>query len=231
MSVGPLLRLGLAPWQRPDSPLFMTDPTVLAVIYGAFLIGLLSPGPDLVLVTALSLKDGRQPARWAALGIATGVGFWVLAAAAGLSGLMSRSPMIWDGMRLLGGGVLIYLGSRSISAGLRGRPAEADRPMRQMSAGPYVLGLATNLANPKAAVVLVSLVVAMAEQVPARDDLMMQVLGMPVLAGIWFTVVATALSHRAIRERLAEKQRVIDGVVGAALAAVGILLIQAVSPA
>lgn len=208
----------------------MTDLTGLAVVYGAYLVGLLSPGPDFVLVTTLSLKDGRRPARWAALGIATGVGLWVIAAAAGLSTLMTEVPQVWDGIRLGGGGLLIYLGSRAISAGLRGRPPAPEHEAKASSAGPYLLGLATNLANPTAAVVLVGLVVAMAEQVPERGDLITSVLGMPVIAGLWFTLVATTLSHDAIRKRLTANQRVLDGLTGIALAGVGVLLIQSASP-
>lgn len=195
------------------------------------MVGLLSPGPDLVLVTALSLNKGRKSAAWAALGIATGVGVWVLAAAAGLSTLIAEAPGLWDGIRLVGGGLLIYLGSRSLSACIRGRPVQGHREANVSSAGPYLLGLATNLANPSAAVVLVGLVAALADGVPEQGKLMSLVMGMPLMAALWFTAVALMLSHEAVRDRMASHQRVLDGLTGVAFAGIGILLIQTVSPA
>jgi threonine efflux protein len=208
----------------------MIDSAILLSVYGAFIIGLISPGPDLVLVTALSLRQGKRAAFQAAAGIAMGVGLWVLSAAAGLGGLMQAAPELWQGIRLLSGGILIYMGARAISASIRSAsksPLAEDlaEPEKTISA-PFLIGMLTNLGNPKAAVVLVGLTAVLSEAVPDRDSLMIMVLGMPALTLIWFSAVATALSLEGVRDKLLAKQRWLDLAVGIALAGVGAILIQ-----
>lgn len=209
----------------------MADTSLLLVVYGAFVIGLISPGPDLILVTALSLK-GQSQALWAALGIAAGVGLWVIAAAAGLSKVIAGEPQVWEAVRYIGGGALIYMGSRLISACIRGSGTVPFQPEQSGRAAPFVLGLMTNLANPKAAIVLVGLTTvlgeASAEAGADQSGLILVVLGMPLLTALWFTLVASVLSHDVVRNRLLSSRRILDGLTGVALAAVGILLIQSV---
>jgi threonine efflux protein len=205
----------------------VTEGSILLAVYGAFIVGLISPGPDLLLVVALSLKQGKRAAILASLGIAIGVGLWVLAAAAGLGGLIEAAPDVWQGARLLAGGVLIYLGARAISASIRGqRPREQSEPA-ELEGSPLILGAVTNLANPKAAVVLIGLTAVLSDAVPGRSELTLAVLGMPLLTAAWFTSVSTILSHDRIRVGLASRQRLLDMIVGIALAGVGAILIQA----
>lgn len=208
----------------------MADTSILLFVYGAFVIGLISPGPDLVLVTALSLKAGTRSAVWAALGVATGVGLWVIAAAAGLSKVIADVPSLWEAVRYIGGGALIYMGSRAISASIRNSSPQPAEQSPSGATGPFVLGLMTNLANPKAAVVLVGLTAVVGDAyTDAGTDaerLLLAVLGMPVLTALWFMMVAVVLSHHAVRNRLTASRRLFEGLTGVALAAVGILLIQ-----
>lgn len=207
--------------------------TPLAV-YGAFVIGLVSPGPDFVLVTALALGRGTRDALAAALGIACGVGLWVVAAAAGLGTVIEAAPELWQGLRLAGGGLLIYMGARALSAAIRNADVSAGRNSNsaipdvpnKKGAPPLLLGLLTNLANPKAAIVLVGLTAVLAEDVPARGSLMVLVLGMPLLTLAWFSLLATVLARPGFRDRLLSHRRISNAAVGIALAGVGVLLIQ-----
>lgn len=195
-------------------------------VYGAFILGLISPGPDFVLVTALALGKGRRPALFAAAGIATGVALWVLAAAAGLGTLIETAPEIWEGVRLAGGGLLIYMGARTLSAAIRNADSGSLGGSEDKDISPFVLGLLTNMANPKAAVVLVGLTAVLAETNSEPVALMGIVLGMPVLTLTWFSLVATALARPTSRDRLLSCRRALNLAMGAALAAVGVLLIQ-----
>ena len=208
----------------------MIDSSILLAVYGAYIVGLISPGPDLLLVVTLSLKHGKRAALLSSFGIAIGVGLWVLAAAAGLGGLIEAAPELWQGVRLLAGGVLIYMGAREISASIRGQSAKNHKEPVEFGGSPLLLGLITNLANPKAAVVLVGLTAVLSDSLPDRNSVMLAVLCMPAIAAIWFTSVSTILSHRRIREALVSRQRFLDMAVGIALAGVGAILIQTVQP-
>jgi threonine efflux protein len=204
------------------------DPVLATPIaaYGAFILGLISPGPDFVLVTALALGKGRRPALFAAAGIATGVALWVMAAAAGLGTLIETAPEIWEGVRLAGGGLLIYMGARTLSAAIRNADSGSLGGPEDKDISPFVLGLLTNMANPKAAVVLVGLTAVLAEANSEPVALMGIVLGMPVLTLTWFSLVATALARAASRDRFLSCRRALNLAMGAVLAAVGVLLIQ-----
>ena len=204
----------------------MPELTTLLAVYGAFMVGLLSPGPDFFLVTTLALGRGSHKALPAAAGIALGVGLWVVAAAAGLGTVIASAPVVWDAIRFVGGGLLIYLGAGALSAAIRGGSESPAAVPTKVTAGPFLLGLATNLANPKAAIVLVGLTAVLAEENPQTGPLILLVLGMPLLTLAWFSLLATILARPVFRDRLLAQRRLLDGVVGVALAGVGLLLIQ-----
>ena len=204
----------------------MPELTSLLAVYGAFVIGLISPGPDFFLVTTLALGRGSRVALSAAAGIALGVGLWVVAAAAGLGTLMATAPVVWDAVRYVGGGLLIYLGARGLSAAIRNGSGSAAEDKGKPLAGPFVLGLLTNLANPKAAIVLVGLTAVLAEGMPETGPLVLVVLGMPLLTLAWFSLLATALARPLMRDRLLAQRRTLDAVTCVALMGVGVLLIQ-----
>ncbi len=204
----------------------MPDLTTLLAVYGAFIVGLLSPGPDFFLVTTLALGRGSHKALLAAAGITFGVGLWVVAAATGLGTVISTAPVVWDAIRFIGGGLLIYLGARALSAAIRDGSRSPAAVPTKITAGPFLLGLATNLANPKAAIVLVGLTAVLAEDAPETGSLVALVLGMPLLTLAWFSLLATILARPLFRDRLLAQRRLLDAIVGLALAGVGVLLIQ-----
>lgn len=204
------------------------EATPLLAVYGAFVIGLVSPGPDFVLITALALSRGASAALNAAAGIALGVALWVLAAASGLGIIIENAPLTWDGLRYAGGGALIYMGSRALSAAIRPSQTTEAETRPEKDASPLLMGLLTNLANPKAAVVLVGLTALMADSISNTATLSVLVLGMPALTWLWFSLLATVLAKPVVRDRLLSYQRALDVWVGVALIGIGILLIQAV---
>ena len=204
----------------------MPDLANVLAVYGAFIIGLISPGPDFFLITGMALVRGSRAALLAAIGISVGVGVWVLAAAVGLGAAITEAPIIWEAIRFCGGGMLIYMGGRSLSAGIRNDSGWAADGGYSSSASPLILGLATNLANPKAAVVLVGMTAVMAEDVSEAGLLILIVLGMPAITLAWFSLLATTFAQSAFRDRLLRQQRKLSIAVGAAFFGIGILLIQ-----
>ncbi len=154
----------------------------------------------------------------------------MFSAAMGLGGLIDTAPALWDGVRLVAGGALIYMGARGVSAAVRGRSLPENQSMVDAAGSPFLLGLMTNLANPKAAVVLVGLTAVLGDAMPDRSSLILAVLGMPVLAAGWFVLLSTVLSHERVRAVLESNQRLLDMSIGIALAGVGAILIQTAQP-
>jgi threonine/homoserine/homoserine lactone efflux protein len=130
----------------------------LIAFVGAAILIALAPGPSTVMILRQSVSSRRAGAV-TVLGNETGVLLWGLAAAFGLSALLVASRVAYDGMRLVGAGVLIYFGVRALWQ-VRRHPGEQVTTGGVEVGGSlwrsYRLGVLTNLANPKAGVFAVS---------------------------------------------------------------------------
>ncbi|MEW1682372.1 LysE family transporter [Streptomyces sp. T12] len=73
------------------------------------------PGPDF-LVVVRSAADSPARGRAAAPGARTGLCVHMLAAAAGLSPIADRSPVVYGAVELLGAAYLVHLGVRAVLA-------------------------------------------------------------------------------------------------------------------
>jgi len=198
----------------------------LAAILGALLIGAISPGPSFVLVARISIARSRRDGLAAAL--AMGVGGVILGGLAllGLRTLLMQAGWLYLGLEAAGGLYLLYLGirlwrsaSEAIAvegAGERG----AAQPRRS-----FAIALATQLSNPKAAVIYGSIFAAL---LPAQPPLWM-CLALPPLIPLveagWYVVVALAFSSTRPRAAYLRSKRWIDRLAGSVLGVLGVRLI------
>jgi threonine/homoserine/homoserine lactone efflux protein len=110
---------------------------------------MLTPGPDMLFCLAAGLRGGPRAGFLAALGAATGEVVHISASAVGLAALFRAAPALFDAVRLLGAGYLVWLGIRALRnrdrglGGAKEHAADGRRAHRR--------GLVTNLLNPKMA--------------------------------------------------------------------------------
>jgi threonine/homoserine/homoserine lactone efflux protein len=129
----------------------MFDAALLAFIPVAALLTI-TPGADMALVTAHSLRFGRRQTNFTILGICSGVIVQGAASGAGLAAIVATSSQVFTTLKLVGAAYLIYLGIQSwISAG---RAADLEtEPDPQVERGTALLrfrqGLFSNVFNPK----------------------------------------------------------------------------------
>ncbi len=131
-----------------DLALFMVSGLLLNIM----------PGPDSLLVMLRSGSQGWRAGSVATLGIGTGVMVHVLAAALGLSALLSASAELFALIKLAGAIYLIYLGFSLLRQQATGsREREATLPA--LSYGQiYRQGVLTNVLNPKVALFFLAFV-------------------------------------------------------------------------
>lgn len=128
----------------------------MLAIYAVTWLGVLaaqaSPGPNLAAVASVGLAQGRRPALWVVVGVATGMLVWSFATAMGLGLLIEAVPMSLLALKLLGGAYLLYLGLKAAIAMLRGGAPTAISPDgRGLTDGAaWRRGLLVVLTNPKA---------------------------------------------------------------------------------
>lgn len=118
------------------------------------------PGPDSLLIMLHSGSQGWRAGSVAALGIGTGTMVHVLAAALGLSALLSTSAELFTVIKLMGALYLVYLGFSMFWQGAKTPPAtNAAVALPVLSYGRiFRQGLLTNVLNPKVALFFLAFV-------------------------------------------------------------------------
>jgi threonine/homoserine/homoserine lactone efflux protein len=199
---------------------------VILSILGALTVGVVSPGPSFVVVARTAIAVSRCDGLAAALGM--GVGGVVFAALSllGLQAVLARVDWLYAALRVLGGLYLIYLAaqlwrgaSRPLGFGRSGDD-RAGAPVRS-----FRVGLATQLSNPKAAIVYGSVFAAL---LPA-DVPGVTVAVLPPLIFLiettWYALVALIFSSERPRGAYLGWKAWIDRAAGAVMGALGLRLI------
>ncbi|UYM06692.1 LysE family translocator [Solicola gregarius] len=122
-----------------------------------------SPGPAMVLIIRRASLRGFGSAAATILGLELGIYVWALLAAAGFAALVAASEVAYLALRVVGAGVLLFLGVRALGTAWRERRLDDardlvdDSPDRSRGVlGAVAEGLMVQLANPKAAVFMVA---------------------------------------------------------------------------
>ncbi|WP_431100782.1 LysE family translocator [Roseateles noduli] len=117
----------------------------------------MTPGPDSLLIMARSATQGFRAGSAAALGIGAGTCVHILAAALGLSALLSASTAAFTVVKLLGAAYLVYLGAGMLfkrrAADARAEDGREEQVPTPPPAAPlrkiFAQGFLTNVLNPK----------------------------------------------------------------------------------
>lgn len=197
----------------------MSTLSIFGVVAAAHALAVMSPGPDLAVVTRQTLAHGRAAGVRTALGVGCGIAFHVGYALFGLALAIERFPSLLLGLKLVGAGLLLWIGGQAIRA--RPRPATAPLAAACPDRRDFLIGLATNVFNVKAMLFFI----ALCSTVIAGDTSAWLKLGlgawMIVVTGAWFSLVAVTLGHPRVREHLARQAHWIDRAMGAILLLLG----------
>ncbi|WAZ20069.1 LysE family translocator [Streptomyces cinnabarinus] len=186
------------------------------------------PGADFTVVVRNALVS-RRAGIACALGITAGLMLHTALAVAGVAAVLTAVPALFRTLQLLGGAYVLYLGARTLRALRRPRPeapeetSVAARPLRQ--------GFVTNALNPKAPITFLSLLPQFVPAgSPALPRTLLLALIVVVLALLWFPAVALLVDRLGRWLRRPRAARRVEAVTGAALTALGtVLLLEAVT--
>jgi threonine/homoserine/homoserine lactone efflux protein len=134
----------------------MPEPSKL-LAFALVALGLaLTPGPNMVYLISRSINQGRAAGLISLGGVALAFVLYLLCAVLGITALLLTVPLAYDALRLAGALYLLYLAWQALRPGGRSpfqvRQLERDRPRKL-----FAMGFLTNLLNPKAAVLYLSL--------------------------------------------------------------------------
>ena len=198
---------------------------------GVSALVIITPGQDTALTIRSTLLGGRRAGVLTALGVSTGQAVWTLAASAGITALLLASEPAFLAVKLAGAIYLVFLGAQMLLHALRRspdtlRPAGPGVALRPRTA--YRQGVVSNLGNPKMAVFFTSLLPQFAPESGPRFAAFLA-LGFCfcVLTAVWLTAYAFAVARAKNVFQRPRIRRVVDGLTGAVLVALGLRLASA----
>ena len=187
------------------------------------------PGPDSLLIMLRSGSQGWRAGSVAALGIGAGTMVHVLAAALGLSALLSTSAELFTVIKLMGALYLVYLGISLLRQGAT-TTATTEPPVMlpALSYGRiFRQGLLTNVLNPKVALFFLAFVPQFIDPVAPQKALAFIVLGciFNLNGMIWCHLLAFSTAYASRRVRLpARLGRWLNRLMGGLFVGLGIKL-------
>ena len=182
----------------------------MLVLLATWIAAIASPGPDLFQLIRVGTKD-RRAGVLCALGIMVGNTFWIVASIAGLSALITAFPQILAVLQLAGGAYLGWMGYSAIR-----HASNPNVPVAEVVPRPFLLGLATNLSNPKAILFFGAIFAQFAAGVP--EALLLITTGV-----VWF--VGFALLAAKLGRVIARYGDVVEKVTGAIFVALAVWMI------
>lgn len=204
----------------------MSDLTSLLGIGAALFVGAASPGPSFIMVARTAASAGRTQGIGAALGMGLGGAVFAAASLLGLNALFLAIPTLYLVLKLVGGLYLSYLGWRIWRGALQ--PLEVSTAAQADGSAPrknqVLWGFATQISNPKTAIVYASVFAAFLPAAPSLQyNLAVVVLVFLIEAG-WYAVVATALSSEVPRNTYLRYKKWVDRAAGGIMGALGLKL-------
>lgn len=116
----------------------------------------LTPGPNMIYLISRSIVQGKKAGLISLLGVATGFVVYMLLAAFGITAIVMAIPFAYDTLKIAGALYLLYLAWQAIKPNGKSvfavQDLQADTPKKL-----FLMGLFTNLLNPKIAVMYLSL--------------------------------------------------------------------------
>lgn len=131
----------------------------------------ITPGPNMIYVISRSLSQGYLAGLISLGGVAIGFVIYMLLAAFGITAVLVAVPYAYDTLRIAGVIYLLYLAWQALRPGGRSpfqvRELPKDSPRKLV-----LMGLMTNLFNPKAAMIYVALLPQFID--PTRGNMLPQ---------------------------------------------------------
>jgi threonine/homoserine/homoserine lactone efflux protein len=195
---------------------------VLSIV-AALTLGAMSPGPSFLMVARTAIARSRADGLAAALGMGVGGVLLSAMALAGLQAVLLAVPWLYLALKILGGAYLITIGWL-IWRGAR-EPVRIVEDVDTTGRRSFWLALATQLSNPKTAVVYASVFVSLLpREIPLSVTLLLPLVIFAIEFG-WYAIVALALSAPSPRAAYLRSKTWIDRAAGTVMALLGIRLI------
>ncbi|MFC3095687.1 LysE family translocator [Alteromonas sediminis] len=204
-----------------------TEFTAVALIH---LLAVASPGPDFAIVVRQSLHYGRNSALATSLGIGVGILVHVAYSLIGLSVVIATTPWLFNVIKYLATGYLLYLAWGAIRAQPAAPNSDSDTSGNQAHVPTtlyksFTIGFITNGINPKATLFFLSLFTLVIDPSTALNVKLFYGGYLAMATAAWFCFLSMILNHNKVIYVLRHYSYWVDRAMGALLivVALGIL--------
>lgn len=181
-------------------------------------LGAMSPGPSLAMVVRHTLGGGRGKGIVCAWAHSLGIGFYALLTLLGLAALLKHMPLVFNGIAIIGAIYLAWIGVQALrSKGGMSEKLAAGENTGYLKAAQD--GIAISIFNPK---IILFFLALFSQFVKVADDMLgntLVVVTPLIVDGLWYTIIAMVLSHKAVLPKLRAKAALIDKLSGLVLIA------------
>ena len=192
---------------------------------GLVIFAAISPGPAVLMAARTGLTEGFRTGVMLAMGIGSGAVVWALAAMFGLNIVFAAAPSLLWALKIGGAAYLVWMAWKLWKGAAQPFVTEDTRPVPRSPFAAYRLGLWTNLANPKAAVMFSSIFIGTLKEGTPLWVLALLLLVIFTAETLWNTLVARIFSAERTRAGYISLKTVIDRTFGAALALLGVKIV------
>jgi len=202
----------------------MTLDLILPLI-AAFVLGAISPGPSLAVVLRNSLSGGRRQGVLAGLGHGFGFGVYAFLSAVGISVALAASGDLVLVLRILGIGLLVYLGTVYARSALAGKSHLDGNGSSSTKRSGFVEGVLIAVFNPKILVWMLAIYAPFIDSNLGVPTLLgIAVIGM-FIDGTWYTSVALFLTSGNRRQKLQNMSNKIDAAMAVLMLVFAVVLV------
>lgn len=197
------------------------------LVAGIHLLAVMSPGPDFALVLRNALIYSRRTGVLTAVGLGLGILVHVTYATLGVALVISQSIVLFNTIKLIGAGYLIYLGVKaflykpSIATDQPGNESVVSRTEPTMWDA-IRSGFLTNVLNPKATLFFLALFTQVISPQTGVGIKILYGAEMSLVTFTWFALVATLLTQRPVRAAFGRVQHRLEQIFGVILVGLGI---------
>ncbi|KUZ82601.1 lysine transporter LysE [Burkholderia ubonensis] len=207
---------------------------ILLQIAAVYFVALVTPGPNIFMISQLSMSGRRSLGAVSALGVGTASITWATLAMLGLAAVLHQVEWLYDTIRIGGAAYLVYFGFKLLRASARRDPAPDTASAAPATLPPpdararlhahlraYRTGLVTCLTNPKSCAFWTSVFAAM---LPAHVPLWFNGAALLTIGAMsvgWYCSVAYLFASPRAQRGYRRVRRPLDALCGAALVGLG----------
>ena len=191
------------------------------IIVGVTTLIMVTPGPDMAIVTRNTMVGGRQGGLRTSLGVLAGNLVHITYCVVGIGILISQSVVAFSILRYAGAAYLVYLGMTSLVRA-DAAPGQPDQGHEARQRGWFLQGFVNNVLNPKGTLFYLGIfTMVITPDTGVAVTALLILLMMAISASFWLFFVLT-LDHPVIRNYLDRSRHVVNRLFGVLLVSLGL---------